>query len=265
MIPKKIHYCWFGGKPLPELAIKCIESWRKFLPDYEIIEWNEQNYDVHKIPYISQAYDAKKYAFVSDYARFDILYEYGGIYFDTDVEVIKSLEDIIEQGNFAGVESPGKIAAGLGLASSEMCPIYKEILDSYKKSSFITTNGQIDLTTVVTRVSDIFKKHGFTDENRIQIIENVTIYPSEYFCPKDYKTGVIKITDNTYSIHHYDASWTSVAQRKYDSVRRKNYEKYGKKIGKCFSFIPFLTWQIKDYGVKFFIKKTLDKVLGIKR
>lgn len=208
-IPKKIHYCWFGGDPLPELAIKCIESWKNFLPDYEIIEWNESNYDVHKIPYISQAYNVKKYAFVSDFARFDILYEHGGLYFDTDVEVIKSMDKIIEQGAFAGVEFPGKLNAGLGLASPAASPIYKEILDSYKKSSFIKENGQNDLTTVVTRVSDIFKKYGFTDENKIQKIADVTIYPVEYFCPKNYETGEINITENTYSIHHYDASWIS--------------------------------------------------------
>ncbi|MEE1059147.1 MAG: glycosyltransferase, partial [Treponema sp.] len=141
MIPKKIHYCWFGGNPLPDFAKRCIESWRKFFPDYEIIEWNEHNYDVHKIPYISQAYNAKKFAFVSDYARFDILYEHGGLYFDTDVEVIKPFDDLVEKGAFAGVECPGKLAAGLGLASPAASPIYKEILDSYKISNFINQDG----------------------------------------------------------------------------------------------------------------------------
>lgn len=105
MIPKIIHYCWFGGNPLPKSAERCIASWRKFLPDYEIKEWNENNYDVHKIQYIQEAYEAKKYAFVSDYARFDILYQYGGIYFDTDVEVLKPLEDIIARGPFMGREA----------------------------------------------------------------------------------------------------------------------------------------------------------------
>ena len=141
-IPKKIQYCGFGGNPLPEFAKKCIESWRKFLPDYEIIEWNEQNYDVHKIPYISQAYNAKKFAFVSDYARFDILYEHGGLYFDTDVEVIKPFDELVEKGAFAGVEFPGKLNAGLGLASSAASPIYKEILDSYKISNFISPSSE---------------------------------------------------------------------------------------------------------------------------
>ena len=119
MIPKKIHYCWFGGNPLPLLAQKCIESWKKYLPDYEIIEWNEANYDVHKIPYISQAYKAKKYAFVSDYARVDILNEHGGVYFDTDVEVLKDLSPILAKGPFLGIEAAGAIANGLGMAAEQ--------------------------------------------------------------------------------------------------------------------------------------------------
>lgn len=250
-IPKKIHYCWFGGNPLPELAIKCIESWKKFLPDYEIIEWNESNYDVHKIPYISQAYNVKKYAFVSDFARFDILYEHGGIYFDTDVEVIKDMTDIIEQGAFAGIESPGALNAGLGIASPAASPIYKEILDSYKKSSFIKENGQNDLTTVVTRVSDIFKKYGFTDENKIQKIADVTIYPVEYFCPKDYETGELNITDNTYSIHHYDASWTSENMKQL--IREKAW------INSKIKIVPFNFLFTKLCVIKKILKDVIKK------
>lgn len=213
-IPKIIHYCWFGGNSLPELAKKCIASWKKFLPDYEIKEWNEQNYNVRKILYTAQAYDAKKYAFVSDYARFDILYQYGGIYFDTDVEVIKPLDEILKRGAFAGVECAGGLAAGLGIASPAASPIYKEIIDSYNESVFIKSDGSQDLTTVVTRVSDIFKKHGFTDKNEIQEVAGVTIYPAEYFCPKSLETGTITITKNTRTIHHYDASWVPESMKK---------------------------------------------------
>lgn len=250
MLPKVIHYCWFGGNPLPELAIKCIESWGKYFPDYEIIEWNENNYDVHKIPYISQAYNAKKYAFVSDFARFDILYKHGGLYFDTDVEVIKSMDKIIEQGAFAGVEVPGKVAAGLGLASPAASPIYKEILDSYKKSSFIKENGQNDLTTVVTRVSDIFKKYGFTDENKIQKIADVTIYPVEYFCPKNYETGELNITENTYSIHHYDASWVDDFGKKVNQIKNKIYSTINNKmIRKLFLSVSVFALRVKTFGL----------------
>lgn len=206
-IPKIIHYCWFGGKPLPNSAQKCIASWRKFCPDYEIKEWNEQNYDVRKITYTAQAYDAKKYAFVSDYARFDILYQYGGIYFDTDVELIKPLDEIINQGTFLGLETPGSINAGLGMAAPAEMPIFREILDSYKSDKFINADGTHNLKTVVVRVSDIFKKYGFSNKEEIQEVAGLRIYPTVYFCPKNYLTGEISITHNTYSIHHFDASW----------------------------------------------------------
>ncbi len=209
MIPKIIHYCWFGGNPLPELAQKCIASWKKFLPDYEIKEWNESNYDVRKITYTAQAYDAKKYAFVSDYARFDILYQYGGVYFDTDVEVIKPMDDILANGAFLGLESAGNIASGLGIAAGSGEAVFKEILDSYESEKFVNEDGSLNLKTVVVRVSDIFKKHGFTNEVSIQRCEGITIYPMEYFCPKSIKTGLIKLTDNSYTIHHYDGSWVT--------------------------------------------------------
>ena len=227
MIPKIIHYCWFGGNPLPELARKCIASWKRFLPDYEIREWNESNYDVHKIPYIAQAYEAKKYAFVSDFARFDILYEFGGIYFDTDVEVIKPLDDILKNGAFAGIESAGALAAGLGIASPAARDILKEILDSYKHETFLLSDGSFNLKTVVTRVSNIFKMHGFSDEVKIQHIADFTIYPMEYFCPKSPRTLQLNITDNTYTIHHYDGSWVDDFGKDVNAYVSKLYKKYG--------------------------------------
>lgn len=218
VIPRIIHYCWFGRNSLPPLAVKCIDSWRKYLPDYEIREWNEDNYDVHKIPYIAQAYDAKKYAFVSDYARFDIIYKYGGIYFDTDVEVIKPMDDIISNGAFFGLESAGSLAAGLGMASQAGNPIYLEILKSYEASKFIMPDGKQDLTTVVKRVSDIFRKYGFRDIDEIQTVAGCTIYPPEYFCPISVNDGKLRITDNTRTIHHYAQSW------------QPKWQKYGRKI-----------------------------------
>ncbi|MGF7109388.1 glycosyltransferase family 32 protein [Treponema pedis] len=236
MIPKIIHYCWFGGNQLPPLAEKCIASWKKFCPDYEIKEWNELNYNVHKIPYISQAYEAKKYAFVSDYARFDILYEYGGIYFDTDVEVIKPIDELIEKGPFAGIERPWSLNAGLGFASRQREAVLKEILESYKKSDFIKSDGSLDLTTVVTRVSDIFRNYGFTNENKIQTIAGITIYPTDYFCPKNYGTGKITVTDNTYTIHHYDGSWCS----KHTHRLTREKEWILKNIGN-----PYLAWFLR--------------------
>lgn len=220
MIPKIIHYCWFGKEELPPLALKCIESWKKYMPDYEIKRWDEDNYDIRKNQYISQAYDARKYAFVSDYVRFDILYTYGGIYLDTDVEVIKDLTPIIEQGAFAGMEQLSGINSGLGIAAPSSLEIYKEILDSYKNDTFINQEGKINLKTVVVRVSEIFKKHGFIERNEVQEIEGVRIYPTEYFCPMSQGTGKITITENTYCIHHYTSSWMPKHIRTASKMRR---------------------------------------------
>lgn len=223
MIPKVIHYCWFGGNPLPDLAQKCIASWKQFLPDYEIREWNETNYDVNKISYIAQAYKVKKFAFVSDFVRFDLLYQYGGIYFDTDVEVIKDLTPVLSAGAFAGIESAGALNAGLGIASPAASPLLKEILDSYKNEAFILDDGTLNLKTVVTRVSEIFKLHGFTDEIKIQHIEGFTIYPMEFFCPKSPRTLQLSITENTYSIHHYDGSWHDAYGKDINAFATKIY------------------------------------------
>lgn len=213
MIPKKIHYCWFGRKPLPKLALKCIKSWKKFLPDYEIIEWNENNFDVNICPYTKEAYQAKKYAYVSDYARFWILYHYGGIYLDTDVEIIRPLESLINKGAFMGCEikttnTPWpQIASGLGIGASAKHPIYKEILEHYEQSHFILESGDLNYSTVVERVTNIFIKHGLKQTDEIQECDGITIYPPDYFCPKSYIDRKIHITSNTVSIHHYDASW----------------------------------------------------------
>ncbi len=172
MIPKVINYCWFGRNLLPELAKKCIASWKKYLPDYEIKEWNEDNYDVRKIPYIAQAYDLKKYAFVSDYARFDILYQFGGVYFDTDVEVIKDLRPVIEKGAFIGIEKGTNpfLAAGLGIASPAASTVYKEILDSYQTEQFVKDDGSLNLKTVCERVSEIMRNTDFSHQTLCSLL-----------------------------------------------------------------------------------------------
>lgn len=261
MIPKIIHYCWFGGNPLPDLAVKCIESWKKFLPDYKIQEWNESNYDVYKITYIAQAYDAQKYAFVSDFARFDILYKYGGLYFDTDVEVLRPMDEIIERGAFCGVECAGALNAGLGLGSPAASPIYREILDSYENSSFIKSDGTMDLTTVVKRVSDIFCKHGFTGEDEIQCVAGITIYPTEYFCPKDYITGEIKITENTCTIHHYDGSWLGSFDKRANEMRYKiNYKVKSQLLSRIIYKISIFFLRIKWFGIQKSVQHYLNRI-----
>jgi len=212
-IPKVIHYCWFGGNPLPPLAEKCIASWRKYLPEYEIKRWDESNFDVNIIPYTSQAYEVRKYAFVSDYARFWILYNYGGLYFDTDVEVINPMNDIIEAGAFMGCEkcfkngqSPASLGINPGLgfgATAGLCFI-KELLEMYATLDFHSSNK-----TIVEYTTDLLCKKGLINTPNLQEVDGIKIYPIDFFCPKNYVSGKLTITANTRSIHHYDASWTT--------------------------------------------------------
>ena len=219
MIPKIIHYCWFGGNPLTDDAKKCIVSWKKYFPEYEIKEWNESNFDVNSCNYVREAYSAKKWAFVSDYARFWILYKYGGLYFDTDVEVIKSMDDLIEKGSFmgeeAGAEELTKVLCnpGLGFAAESGLDLYKEILEYYQNQHFINPDGTYNLHTVVERTTEILKRHGFKGDGTIEHVDGVDIYPSEYFCPMNYITRKMNITCQTRSIHHYSATWQSTLEK----------------------------------------------------
>lgn len=216
-IPKIIHYCWFGPNEIPQAFKMYMNSWKKFFPGYEIKEWNESNFDIHCCRYVEEAYFAKKYAFVSDYARFKILYEYGGLYFDTDVEVIRSFDDILERGPFIGLEqtlSPASrsgLAAnpGLGLAAYPGMDLFKRMLDFYDEKSFLNADGTYNLQTIVDYTTDELMKYGLTKKKGIQLIDGIFVYPRDYFCPADYYTGEIKITKNTHSIHHYAATWHS--------------------------------------------------------
>lgn len=214
MIPKVIHYCWFGRNPLPKSALKCIASWRFFFPDYEIKEWNEDNFDVNIIKYTQDAYNAKKYAFVSDYARIWILYNYGGIYFDTDVEVIAPMIDIIDKGPYMGFEIDTQngnqyaVSPGLGIATTIGSNIYKQILDVYSNLDFWDT-GKINPYAIVKITTDVLTKNGLKNTPGIQIIRGISIYPSEYFNPLDSLTGKLHKTSNSRTIHWYDNSWSS--------------------------------------------------------
>lgn len=234
-ISKIIHYCWFGGKPLPKSARRCIESWRKYLPDYEIQEWNETNFHVNAVPYTAQAYKAKKYAFVSDYARFKILYEHGGLYFDTDVEVIRPLDDIVATGAFMGCENASSVNPGLGIGAPPGLDIYKEILDFYDTLRFENPDGSLNLTTVVDHTTGILRRHGLRDTDTLQQIAGCHIYPKEYFCPKDYYSGKCHITPHTRTIHHYAASWVAKKHIIYNRAERL--------LGKRFMSLIYHTWK----------------------
>ncbi len=214
MIPKIIHYCWFGRKSLPASAQKCIASWRNFFPDYEIKEWNEDNFDVNIIPYTQQAYEAKKYAFVSDYARFWILYHEGGLYFDTDVEVIKSFDVIATKGAFMGLEIDGTIKGtkiainpGLGLGAEAGLPVYQEILNRFAEMDYYGTDGKRNSYTMIPMVTELFIKNGLKDYGQVQSVCGVTIYPQRFFNPYNGITGKLSMTPDTHSIHWYSATW----------------------------------------------------------
>ena len=207
MIPKKIHYCWFGGNQKSELIQKCIESWKKYAPDYDIIEWNENNYDIDKIKYSKQAYEAKKYAFVSDVARFEILFNEGGIYLDTDVELIKPIDAFLENHLFMGYDQKGLIASGLIMGAEKNNPILMDIIKYYKVNCFLLENGRPNSTTVVTIVSDILKRQKIELDGKYREKDGITLYPWEVFDPYDYEHDKMKISEHTVSIHHYAASW----------------------------------------------------------
>lgn len=231
MIPKIIHYCWFGGKPLPKSAEKCIASWRKFLPDYEIKEWNEKNFDVNIIPYTAEAYRARKYAYVSDYARFWVLYRYGGLYFDVDVEVIKSMDDIIARGPFMGCESSSVVGAapselgvapGLGLGVNPGLGLVKELLGIYEQMGFESENQNRAAgiyKTVVSYTTDLLVSHGLKNMPEIQLVDGIYIYPKEYFNPLEH-INQLHITENTRSIHWYDGTWQPKRYRAFRRVVR---------------------------------------------
>ena len=209
-IPQIIHYCWFGNKPLPKSVRKCIASWRKYFPDYEIREWNENNFDVNMIPYTHKSYECKKYAFVSDYARFYVLYHYGGLYFDTDVEIIKSMYDVVAHGAFMGIEQGVEHVAvnpGLGIGAYAGMELYKCVLDYYASLQFFDSSEKQISAIVVKCTTDILCQSGFVCENRLQHVSDVWIYPNDWFNPLDDATGRLTITDNTRSIHYYSKTW----------------------------------------------------------
>lgn len=259
-IPRIIHYCWFGKNPLNEEAIQCINSWKKYFPDYEIIQWDESNFDFERCSYAKDAYQAKKWAFVSDYARFKILYEHGGFYFDTDVEAIKSFNDIIISGPYFGKEqSPSgyyMINPGLGMAAFPHMELYKQIVEYYENIDF-NPNSHI---TVCDHVTKFFQKKGYRGDNTTENIEGYKIYPPEYFCPKDYLTGVLTLTDNSHSIHLYSSTWQSDKERKFSDFARKLNNHYGLNTH---NFFPLkITMYLYCYGFYGCIKKALKKIGG---
>ena len=209
MIPKVIHYCWFGGNPLKPLALECIESWKKFCPDYEIKQWNESNFDVNCIPYTREAYAAKKWAFVSDYARLWALVNFGGIYMDTDCELVKPIDTFLHLESMSGFESATGIPTAI-MGSRPQHPLFVELLGRYHKRRFVKADGSFDLTTNVAEITETCLAHGLVLNNQKQTICGFTLFPRDWFCPKcPISHKMVAFSENTHAIHHFDASWRS--------------------------------------------------------
>lgn len=206
-IPKVIHYCWFGKKEMPDFLKKCIASWKRVCPDYEIIEWNESNYDVSKFSYSKEAYENGKYGFVTDIARLDILYTYGGIYLDTDVMLLKSPEPLLFQKAFVGVEKWGNINSGGMMGAEPGHPMLKELLDYRKQFHFVNDDGSLNLETNGVYETIPFINRGMKINNTLQVINDVTVYPSSVFHPYDYMSGEDRMEEWTFSKHYFYGGW----------------------------------------------------------
>lgn len=240
MIPKIIHYCWFGGNPKPADVKKNIASWRKYCPDYELKEWNESNFDLNENDYCKEAYEAKKWAFVTDYVRLKALYEYGGFYMDTDVEVIKSLEPLRIYNAVSGYESSTHIPTGTMGACRDNEWIGM-LLKDYEYRHFIQNDGKLDLTTNVDVITKLTKeKYNLTlDGSFTKFGDNMVLFPFDYLCAKSLKTGEVKITDNTYTIHHFSGSWLPKETKEYIKIFHYYHQRYRER-----GFPEFLAFQL---------------------
>lgn len=245
-IPRIIHYCWFGGKPLPKDVKKYIKTWKKYLPDYKIICWNEDSFDVFAHPYTKEAYESKKWAFITDYVRLYVLYHFGGIYMDSDVEVTKNLNVFLKHAAFSSFESPHLIPTGL-MASERNSFWIKTLLEYYENKHFVDEFGKPELIANTIIITDISKaQFGLEINNKYQVLSSdVHIYPNDFFCPMDWALQKIVTTDNTYAIHHFAGSWIEGKEKnKYIKHRKRAGVLLGKIIGgKLYRVIAENTWR----------------------
>jgi len=241
MIPKIIHYCWFGGKPLTPLAQKCVDSWRRVMPDYEIKRWDESNYNFQKNTFMAAAYKQKKWGFVPDYARLDIIYNYGGIYFDTDVEALKPFDEFLKYPAFCGFESENFIALGLGFGAEKGNNIIKDLMQPYENMEFkisdkilkqvsLYTQTQINkwkknnlVPSPLLQTQFLTENYGLKQNNTRQSLDGMEIFPSLYFAPKN-KVNLPVKTGSAYSVHWYAASWLPWYYQIYLKVKRKLFK-----------------------------------------
>lgn len=242
---------------MPALAQKCIASWKKYCPNYKIIEWNEHNFDLKRNSYIKEAFSVKKWAFVTDYVRLFVLYHKGGIYMDTDVEVLRPLDGFLNHSAFSGFESNNSIPTGI-IAGEAGNKWLKRLLDDYSSRYFILPDGNLDMTTNVTTITNITKDlYNIELNNTFQELnDGLVFYPSEYFCPKNYSTGAINTTDDSYCIHHFAGSWLLGEKKLYGHKRNVIYRYFGKNIFSwCMIRLLFFTMSIRNIGLLKTIKK----------
>lgn len=221
MIPKTIHYCWFGGKEKPGSTQKFIEGWKALCPDYKIFEWNDDNFSLDNCPqYIKDARSANKFAFVSDYVRLKVLYDHGGIYMDTDVQLLKPLDTLLENDAFIGFENSSFVNSGQILGAKAGHPILNEMMDKYKGIDFYRPDGGIYLLGCPHVNTEVLVNHGMALNGKEQTVANVHIYPSDWFNPLDSTTGELNKTENTVSVHWYSMTWISPWKRRRVKIMR---------------------------------------------
>lgn len=242
MIPKVIHYCWFSGEEKTELVKKCMDTWRKKMPDYEIKEWNCDNFDFSINSFAREAIECKKWAFASDFVRLYVLYNEGGIYLDSDIEVLKNFDDLLDCDGFTGLESKGVITAWL-FGSKKGNPLIKEFLDYYEDKHFINKNKMMTIPNTVP-LSEICKKYGLKNDDVLYKLENMTIYPTDFFCGKSIVDGKIRLTNNTYTIHHFEGGWQSRKERFIRTLKYKMFCLFGNRM------YPF----VRSFYIKYFKK-----------
>lgn len=238
-IPKIIHYCWLSEEEYPELIKKCIHSWQEKLPDYEIKLWNTDNFDVNICRYTKEAFQVKKYAFVSDYVRLYALYHEGGIYLDSDIEVLSTFDDLLSDIAFSGFQNNHCVAAWI-FGSEKGNPLFKEFLEYYSDRPFILADGTYDLTPNPLPITEICKKHGLILNGKEQLLNGIRIYPVDFFNPYNRANGKVYITDNTYCIHYYNGAWISEEKKEIMRKREKISRKYGKYVGYLYYGISVL-------------------------
>lgn len=233
MIPKKIHYCWFGHGEKPKLAQKCIASWREYCPNYEIIEWNEDNFDIQAHPYAAYCYAQKKWAFLSDYVRLVVIEQYGGIYFDTDVELLRSPDFLMEYEAFYGFENDSHVNTGQGFGSQAHHPTLLAMLDEYRQLQ-MDENGVYPIIGCPILNTQALLRYGLKLNGKQQNVGGAQIFPVEYFNPYESATGRLNRTKKTVSVHWYSGSWMD----KKTALRAKLTKPFHRLFGeKCFRWL----------------------------